>query len=292
MINKKLGLLALACLMAILTGAVCIPWGPTPMGTLRVVITDKAYPFEYISEAIVTVTRVEVRQGDVEDEDDDSFVTIFDDSEGTEFNLIELQNGETDLLAEAEVPVGTYTQMRLVISSGQVTLTNDETFNLTVPSGSTSGIKLNATFEVTEGQITQLLMDFDLSRAFDVIPGSAVDNIDDIEDFRFSPSLQGAIRVVQTAATGQIAGVVTAAATTDPIAWSAVTAYDATSTEVATTATDENGVYLLVGLPAGTYAVEFTASGYQTVQVSGVVVTAGQTTDNVNAALDVEIPAP
>jgi hypothetical protein len=293
--NRTLALLALACAATIGTGLTCIPRAASPTGTLKVLITDKAYPFEFISEAIVTITRVQVRQGATDGsttEDDSSFVTIFEDSQGKEFNLVALQNGETDLLADAQVPVGTYTQMRLVITGGQVKLTNDEVFNLTVPSGATSGLKLNATFEVAEGQITQLLMDFDLSRAFDVIPGSAVDNIDAIQEFRFSPSLQGAIRLVQTAATGQIAGVVTAAAATDPIASAAVTAFDASNNEVTTTATDENGVYLLSGLPAGTYTVEFSASGYQTTQVAGIVVTAGQTTEDVNAALAVEPPAP
>lgn len=289
MVNRKLGLLALACLVTSAIGATCIPWGPTPTGTLKVLITDKAYPFEYISEAIVTVVRVEVRQGGVQDEDESSFVTVFEDSTGKAFNLIELQNGETDLLASAEVPVGTYTQLRLIISSGQVKLTNEETFDLTVPSGYTSGIKLNATFEVAEGQITELLMDFDLSRAFDVIPGGAIGNVDEIREFRFSPSLHGAIRLVQIAETGRISGMVVAADTSSPIASAVVTAYDATDTEVTTTATDDNGVYLLSGLPAGTYKVEFSASGYQTALRTDVVVTAGETTEDIDVVLDVAV---
>ncbi len=292
MINKRLmAFSAFTCLVILGLGAVCSP--RTPTGTLRVLITDKPYPFEHISEAIVTVVRVEVRQGEEEGgDDDDAFITVFEDQTGKPFDLLELQNGQTDLLAEAEVPVGEYTQMRLVISSGQIKLTNEATFDLTVPSGASSGLKLNATFEVAEGQTTELLMDFDLSRAFDVIPGSAVDSIDEIQEFRFSPTLHGAIRVVQASEVGQISGAVTDAATTGPIASASVTAYDGTDTEISSTSTEADGTYILSGLPPGTYRVEFSASGYQDAEAADVAVTAGQTTENVDVALAAEVVGP
>ncbi|MHC4698384.1 MAG: hypothetical protein ACYTFA_16750, partial [Planctomycetota bacterium] len=37
-------------------------------GKLRVLITDKPYPYEFIKHAIVTITRVEIRRSDSGDE--------------------------------------------------------------------------------------------------------------------------------------------------------------------------------------------------------------------------------
>ena len=124
MFNKRLGLLALTCAFALLTGAVCIPRTTTRMGTLRVSITDAPFPFQFISEAIVTVTSVEVRLGEgsetggetTENGSDNDFITVFSNPSGTDFDLLTLRNGVTELLAQAQVPIGIYTQMRLIIS--------------------------------------------------------------------------------------------------------------------------------------------------------------------------------
>ena len=57
------------------------------------------------------------------------FIVIFDDPNGKDFDLVELRNGQTDLLADANVPAGTYTQMRLVVTEGEVTLTDERVFS-------------------------------------------------------------------------------------------------------------------------------------------------------------------
>ena len=114
-------------------------------GTLKVLITDSPYPFEYISEAWVTVTRVEVHHvgdddgdetEDAEESDGDGdspWIVIFESEQ--EFNLMDLRNGRTDLLAGAEIPAGHYNQTRLIVTQGYVVLTDGREFALTVPSG-------------------------------------------------------------------------------------------------------------------------------------------------------------
>ena len=304
-------------------------------GTLRVLVTDKPFPFEFIDQALVTVTRVEARRGgdgdddhgnenesdegnenDAETNDNDGDTgneNEDEDDEGTEndangndhadgeedddgdeatrfevlfegertFDLKDLQNGRTDLLAEAELPVGTYTQLRLVVTEGQVTLSDDREFSLRVPSGEQSGIKLRLTFDVQAEAETVLLLDVDLSRAFSPIPGGKIDNVEEIREFRFSPSL--AMRLIALADTGSISGTVTDT-DANPILGASVTAFDG-ETEVTSTATDADGAYALSGLAAGTYRVEFSATGFEDAEVADLVVEVGEALEGVDTSM-------
>jgi hypothetical protein len=272
-------------------------------GTLRVLVTDKPYPYEFITEALVTVTRVDVHQvedgddgnandntGDAGntnendnvsegDDDDGSWLTVFQGEET--FNLLELRNGRTDLLALADLPAGQYNQMRVVVTAGQVTLTDGRVFPLNVPSGEQTGIKLHFTFEVADGEESVLLLDVDLSRAFSAIPSGHIDDVSTITEFRFSPSV--AMKLIDMLEAGQITGVVTDA-DGNPVEAAAVTAYK-DDQEYTSTATEADGTYTLGGLPTGTYRVEFSASGLVESETTGVEVQAGQTTADVNASL-------
>jgi hypothetical protein len=274
-----------------------LPAGGTPASCRRG-SDDRPFPLAFISEATVTITQVAVREGEPlgdndetgnEGQDTSGFITIFDDSQGQAFDLLTLRNGQMQLLVSATVPAGHYNQMRLVISSGQIKLTNGETFDLTVPSGAASGLKLNADFNVVKDQITELVMEFDLTRAFETIPNNEVTDISQIQGFTFSPTLEGAIRVVLSAETGAISGTVTGLGEGNPpVAGALVTAINNADTELAGTVTDENGNYVLTGLPPGSYTVRFSVAGSQATEVVGVVVAAGEVTDGVDALLPVE----
>jgi hypothetical protein len=295
--------------MLILLGScVQVPSDPAAVGTgtLKVHVTDKPFPFDLIESAVVTLTRVEARRAvisqpaddtqdeeaqsepvtaedDAEDEalNEEVFVTLFEDPQGKPFDLVQLRNGRTDLLGLAEVPAGTYTQLRLIVSGGEVTLTDGRTFPLKVPSGEQSGIKLRLTFEVAEDQETGLLLDVDLSRAFKPIPGGKISGPSEIREFKFQPSL--AMRLVELAETGEIGGFVTDM-NGQPVALASVTAYK-DDVEVTSTSSEADGSYRLIGLTAGTYRLEVSAGGYADQQVENVVVESGQVTD-VNVSLD------
>ncbi len=262
-------------------------------GTLTVLITDSPYPFEYISEAWVTVTRVEVHHvgdddgdetEDAEESDadgDSPWIVIFEGER--EFNLMDLRNGRTDLLAGAEIPAGHYNQMRLIVTQGYVVLTDGRDFTLTVPSGEQTGIKLHYPFDVGyERSETTLLLDVDMSRAFKASPSFGIDEASDIEEFRFTPSL--AMRLIDLLEAGSISGTVTDG---EGLALESATVilFD-DGTEIGMTTTEADGTYMLTGLPTGSYAVGFSAGGYSGAEENEVEVSAGETTDGIDAVLE------
>lgn len=280
-------------------------------GTLDLLLTDAPFPFDSIVEASVTIERIEVRQSsadgdettddstggadedaddtnthqDDEDPDGDDgggFITVME--EQATFNLLDLQGGVTATLASAPLAAGTYSQVRLIVSSGLVVLDDGREFNLTVPSGEQTGIKLNFEFDITGDTTTTLLIDMDVSKAFVPTPGGDISDSSQIESFLFKPSQS--IRIVEVDTTGSISGVVldeSAAA----LAGIAVTA-SLNGEEVTTTATTDDGSFVLAGLEPGTYDVSFSGAGITDQTVMDVAVTAGSdsATDDVTLAPD------
>jgi hypothetical protein len=306
-------------------------------GKVKLLVTDKPFPFELIEEASITVTRVEAHfvgmdddadgtddDGDGTDDDmggtdddgdgttdhaksvaaakgDDDLAGTDDDDDGTDedggespwkvlfegeetFNLLDFKNGVTGLLVDAEVESGCYNQIRIYVTAGKAVLSNGKEFELKVPSGAQSGIKLHFKFKVEAGDLTTLLLDVDVSEAFKPIPGGHIDDADQIKSFKFHPSF--AMRLINLIDAGSISGVVTADGG-GALGNASVTAYK-DGEEVTSTSTESDGSYMLMGLPPGTYTVEFSASGHMDAEVMGVVVESGADTPGVDAALVVD----
>jgi hypothetical protein len=306
---------------------------PAGTGSLRMLITDSPFPFECVTEAIVSLEWIEVRvassngvpearwiafdfgkpsgagaarqgagpatpgggsnagAGTTErppEMDREGFITIL--THRREFNLLHLRGGQTDLLADAEIPAGRYDQMRLVVSEGRIKLVDGREFRLNVPSGAQSGIKLNFEFEIGDGENATLVLDVDLSEAFLAIPGgpagddpAAACSSDRIREFRFVPEF--AMRLINLAQSGDISGLVLSNIDGSLVMGATLNAVNADDQVVASTTTDENGVYLLMGLPPGVYRVIATATGFHDAEISDVEVAAGQETTNVDFLL-------
>ena len=97
------------------------------------------------------------------------------------YNLLELVNGVREQLGIAELETAHYTQMRLIIGKSPDDTINllseshpyanyiidnaDTYYELKIPSGYQTGIKIVHGFDITENQTTELILDFDASRS-------------------------------------------------------------------------------------------------------------------------------
>ena len=177
------------------------------------------------------------------------------------YNLLELTNGNDTLLSSIELPAGKVAQLRLVLGDNNSVVVDGNEIPLTTPSASESGLKLNVHAELTEGITYKILLDFDAARSV-VRTGNGGYN------------LKPVIRMITEPTTGAIKGVV------EPIeSLPAVFAIAAGDT-LATSYADENGKFLLKGVPAGTYTVSFDSKeGFIDLDKTSVTVTTGTATD-------------
>lgn len=176
-------------------------------------------------------------------------------------NLLDLTNGKDTLLGSIEIPAGKISQIRLKLGDNNTLKVNDQIHNLTIPSGSQSGLKLQVHETFVEGVTYKILLDFDVARSI-LLTGS--------NKYKLKP----VIRTITEAQSGAIKGAV------DPIASTpAIYAISGTDT-LGTTYADSTGHFLLRGIPAGSYDVHFVPnSEYEFVEKTGVNVQVGVVTD-------------
>jgi hypothetical protein len=246
---------------------------PPETGTLRMILMDAPTQLQSVDSLKVVFEKVLVhRSSDVEPSSDSWFVVLSDTlpEEARTFDLLQLVNGVFATLGEVELEAGRYTQIRIMLESA--TLFVDGTpQSLTIPSGAQTGIKLVRGFRIAPNVITELTVDFDVARSLHERPPGSGTYI-----------LRPTIRLVQTALSGTISGTVLPAGIGAVL--SAI--YPATGDTAATTLADPaTGAYVLPALLAGTYDVGADAAGYLASTRSGITVTAGADTPDVNFVL-------
>ncbi|MGH7731312.1 MAG: DUF4382 domain-containing protein [Candidatus Eiseniibacteriota bacterium] len=88
------------------------------------------------------------------------------------YDLLTLRGGAFATLAEAIVPAGAYTQIRLKIGEGSNVVVDGTSYPLVVPSGAKSGLKLIHNFTVASGGVADLTVDFDAEKSvFETVDG-------------------------------------------------------------------------------------------------------------------------
>ena len=257
-------------------------------GRLSVNLTDAPFPHDLVAEANVTIFKIDARyKGDmdiiseVEDNSDSSmiteekssFVVLMEDE--MEVNLLELTNGVTKNLVDLDVPVGIYDLVRVYVKGVNVVLTDGSTFDLKVPSGEQTGIKIfiKPGLVVEGGLSADLLLDFDVSKSFVAKGGGS--NFENITGFNFKP----VIKACNMSTAGTLSGKVTTLQEEVAVGLKgAQVAVFASDTLNTTTFTDADGKYMVMGLMAGSYDVEVELSTYQKQSVADIEIVAGNTT--------------
>ncbi len=235
-------------------------------GTLKLSITDAPFPVEFIEEATVTITKIEIRNMDESEEY--PFITVFEDT--VEINLIELRNGVQAELSEVEIPAGNYDLIRLYVDEATISVKDYSTYNLKVPSGAQTGIKVFIDPHIrVAGGLTEILLDFNLDKSF-ILKGN-INTPAGIKGFNFKP----VIRAVNNSTAGTVQGVVSD--TSDVLLANAEVWVEA-DTVVATAYSDTTGFYAILGIPEGFYSIYATKENYDTVMYSDVEIVAANST--------------
>lgn len=223
-------------------------------GTMRVRMTDAPGDYDAVN---LIVREVSVR---LEGSDSTSGWQVLS-ADSVSYDLLVLQNGVFATIGTSLLPAGHYSQIRLKLSPGSTVVVDGVTYPLTVPSGLQSGLKINGDFVVPAGGTTDIALDFDAARSIHQT-GAGV--------YMLKPVVKA--MTFNTAAA--ISGAVTP--TGVPTSVYAIVLNDTLGTaEVAA-----NGTFKVTVLPAGMYSLAFhPAPGYRDTTLTGIGVTAGNTTN-------------
>ena len=230
--------------------------------TLQVALIDAPADFRAVN---IDVQDVQINAGT----DDEGFSSLENVSTGV-FDILQLTAGLEAILADVELPAGRLSQIRLILGdNNELVYINEETDTeetqeLTVPSGSQSGLKLNVNVDMEAGITYKILLDFDAAKSIVKAGGSGKYN------------LKPVIRTTVEATSGAISGAI------DPVVNATVVAIDESGSEITTSFTNENGEFLLRGLPAGNYTLRIdpdTESGLSSVTTDPIAVEIGVVAD-------------
>ena len=277
----------LALALAALSLAACSGGGSGGgSGTLILDATDDAFVYDIVSAATVSVDEVSIHK----DAAAESGFLVLYEGPPMLLDLFHLRDGLTQTLAQANLPVGSYRQLRLHVTDARLELVNGNVYstadgNLRLTSQDTSGFKVlvDPPIVISRGETTPILLDFDLTKTFHPIPAS-----DPLAATSYG--LHPVIHAANVSDSGGIHGLVTqpdGSGGTMPAADATVYVPPPGGTDpsqsVATTGTSASGTYTVQGLVPGFYdvlAVKQSLHG----RVDGVAVVAGAVTE-----VDVEI---
>jgi hypothetical protein len=177
------------------------------------------------------------------------------------YNILDLVNGKDVLLANEEIATGQLQQVRFILGTNNSVVINGITYPLDVPSGNTSGLKLNVHEFIVENDPLLLYVDFDAAQSI-VAQGNG------------TFSLKPVLRAFLASETGIVMGGVL-----PPGSGIAVTLSDSKSLYT-TYADSKTGEFSFHGIPEGTYALKvYLKDSDIPIVKDNIQVSAGATTD-------------
>lgn len=239
-----------------------LPRISTQNGILNIWATDAPFPIVLVDKAMITVVKMELRL-----EDGSGFLDFSQDT--TTIDLLCLRNGVMESLASREIVSGNYDQLRLYIDRASLLLRDGRTSTLKVPGGPQAGLKIlfDTPIRIQPGMEANVMLDFDLSRSF-IITGNPK-SAGDIKGFNFKPVVRAAV----IDSTGIISGSVSYHSG-HPLFNAEV--WISADSVIASTFTDQNGAYAILGIPEGTYSVTAALDHFVAQEVGGIQISAAE----------------
>jgi len=220
-------------------------------GTLKMYLVDSPSSYDSV---IIFVSRVEVhRSGD----DSTSGWYVINNTLRS-FDLLQLRNGASAVLGDSILTSGDYTQIRLILTDGNYVIDNGVKHDLTVPSGTQTGIKLNHAFTIEPNTIYELMLDFNVDKSIHITGNG---------QYMLKPVIRCMPMVISGSISGQVLPVDAQAIIFTTVGLDTVTTYP-----------DTLGFFKLMALPQGTYNVEIDPlnAAYKDTVITGVNVLANQ----------------
>jgi hypothetical protein len=259
--------------------------------TTTILLTDAPFPFDSVASVNIYVVSIAAStSSDTSGPSAQQWVTIT--APRKRFDLLELQQGKTELVGAGQIPAGAYKAVRMVIDTDSSNIQMNDGREATIHWPVAGELTLNALVEspvAVPDAGADIVIDFDVGRSFlpgnpyvDPFPGQSIAT----GEFTFISW----IRAVNRAATGTIAGVVRGDRDGDGalevIPNAAITIFRGNDSSLAlygamsTGRTDANGAYKVAFLPPGSYTVQVDPLGVVQLeeQWTDALVTAGSTT--------------
>jgi len=223
---------------------------------LQVSLVDAPAEYDAVK---VDVQAVKVRFGPADSSEGENGWQDVSDFDAEIIDLLELVNGEEEVLVDREIPSGKLGEIRLVLGNENSLVIDGQETPLTVPSGSESGLKVKLNEDILEGVTYKLILDFDAAKSV-VKSGES-------GKYNLKPVIHASLE----AQTGAIKGSV------DP-AIEGIVVYAIVGTDSVSTYTDVAGEFLLRALEENTYDIA-ALSETDTVKVMGINVLVGEVSD-------------
>jgi hypothetical protein len=226
------------------------PSGPGGDGKTAVFLTDAPFPFDLITRVDIHISEIGLSPQADTSQGPPGWITVA--RPDRVFNLLDLQNGATALLGEAEVPPGQYRAVRVTFDPARSSMTDTDGGHPAInwqSKGDTPtlfGLVEEAMAIDENGE--DIVIDFDVGRSF--LPDGG-------DGFLFIPFL----RAITRAGSGAIAGTLVHADGGSPIPLAAVSihyAFDSATSVgplVATSRADASGAFKASFLRPGHYMV-------------------------------------
>jgi hypothetical protein len=152
---KKLILFAFSIAL-LLSG--CI--SPDCTGNIQIYLKDQPIDIDNAEEILVTISEINVQK------EDEGFLTLWEDSENPRvYDLLALRD-KTEKIVDITLKEGTYTQIRLVVDSGEIVFSDEDRPEMIIPS---SEVKIPVIFNIMEGDTIQITLDFEAEESIHVV---------------------------------------------------------------------------------------------------------------------------